>query len=334
MNSLLISCVLALGVPSLSAQPFPPPQQPCTSTGTQGQIEDAEQRAGLFAIAGQSYTVVFYAKCLVNARRPALPQTLTSVEISDAAGNVIYKKNFPYTIEQDHFQRNIAASAQLISGNTGAGIVIHYLAQTAASPAGASRAQEFWQLFGMVNGKLAPLGEPAPIGTGGEGGPAMGVVMRASNGTVSMINQPDTIEVRAWTGYFSVFVPLRVDWNHGGLAQGQRCVEMFAGALREVGCDMRVEAVRKPPADELAFVRFFSEANENMGIPEHVVVQKDSSVEFLGSRAITMWNEYAELIQPALSDVWLHVRIDHRAGWIHGEEDFAAVGLPAGSPAL
>jgi hypothetical protein len=28
----------------------------------------------------------------------------------------------------------------------------------------------------------------------------------------------------------------------------------------------------------------------------------------------------------------LHVRIDNRTGWIHGEDDFAAVGLPARSP--
>jgi len=324
---------LCLCVPRLSGEPFSLPQQPSTSATVQSEIEDAEQHAGPFAIAGQNYTVVLHEKRLAKTGASALARTLASVEISDAAGNAIYKKTFPYTIEQDHFQRNISASAQLISGKTGAGIVIRYLAQTAAPRASAIQAQEFWQLFGMANGKLAPLGKPAPIGVGGGGGPAMGVVMIASNGAVSMINQPDTIEIRAWTGYFSVFVPLRVDWNHGGLAQGQRCVEMFAGALRDTGCDMRVEAVRKPPADEFAFVRFFSEANENMGIPEHVVVQKDSNVEFLGASAIMTWSENSELIQPVLSDVWLHVRIDNRAGWIHGEEDFAAVGLPAGSPA-
>jgi hypothetical protein len=337
LKNSLLSCALAgflcLWVQRLAGEPFSPLQQPNTLAAIQSEIEDTEHHAGPFSIAGQNYTVVLNEKRLANTGPPALARTLAGVEIIDAAGNVIYKKSFPYTLEQDHFQRNISASAQLVSGKTGAGIVIHYLAQTAASGTSALRAQEFWQLFGMVNGTLAPLGKPAPIGTGAGGGPAMGVVMRASNGAVSMINQPDTIEVRAWTGHFSVFVPLRVDWNHGGLAQGQRCVEMFAGALRDTGCDMRVEAVRKPPADEFAFVRFFSEANENMGIPEHLVVQKDSSVELLGSQAITMWNENAELIQPVLSDVWLHLRIDNRAGWIHGEEDFAAVGLPAGSPA-
>ena len=161
----------------------------------------------------------------------------------------------------------------------------------------------------------------------------MGVMMRAANGTVSVIGAPDTVEVRAWMGSFYVFIPLRVDWGHGGLAQWQRCMEMMGGTLKEVGCDMRVDAARKPAVDEFTFLRLFAEANENQGSVEHVVVQKDSQLEILGSRAILIWTENAGLIQPVFPDIWLHLRIDNRTGWIHGEEDFAAAGLPAGSPA-
>jgi hypothetical protein len=258
---------------------------------------------------------------------------LAGVEISDAAGNVSYQKAFSYAIDQGRFQRSFSASAQSVSGKTGTGLVIYYREQTAASPTSALQTRESWQLFSFLNGKLAPLGKPAPIGEGMTGGPFMGVMMRAANGAVSVISQPDMIDVRAWTGYFYVFVPLRVDWNHGGLAQGQRCMEMIGGGLKEVGCDMRVEAVRKPPTDEFTFARLFAEANENMGNAEHVVVQKDSKVEILGASAIVTWNENGELTQPIIANVWLHVRIDDRAGWIHGEEDFSALGLPAASPA-
>jgi hypothetical protein len=333
-KSLLPACAgaasLCLGVLGSSGRPATP-QQPGTSAD--GRVEDAEQHAGPFAIAGQSCTVILHEKRLANVSDPTFARTLTGVEITDAAGNVSYQKTFSYVIERDRFQRSFSGSVQPASGKTGTGLVIYYREQTAASQTSALQTREFWQLFGFANGRLAPLGKPAPIGEGMTGGPFMGVMMREANGAVSVIGQPDTIEVRAWTGYFYVFVPLRADWSHGGLAQGQRCVEMIGGGLKEVGCDMRVAAVRKPPADEFTFARLFVEANENLGSVEHVVVQKDSKVEILGASAITTWNENDELIQPIIADLWLHVRIDDRAGWIHGEEDFSAVGLPAASPA-
>ena len=332
-KSLLPICAMAvplcLGVQNLSSRPAAP-QQP--SSSEDGRVQDAEYRTGPFAIAGQNYAVVLHEKRLANVSDPTLAETLAAVEIRDAAGNVSFQKAFSYAIDQDHFQSSLSASTELASGNTGTGLVIRYVERTAAAQTGQLETRESWQLFGLVNGKLAALGKPVPIGVPAAGGPFMGVMMRAANGTVSVISQPDTIEVRAWTRYFYVFVPLRVDWSHGGLAQGQRCMEMIGGGLKEVGCDMRVQAVRKPPADEFTFARLFVEANENMGEAEHVVIQKVSKIEILGSRAITTWNENGELIQPVFVDIWLHVRIDDHTGWIHGEEDFAAVGLLAGSP--
>lgn len=325
-----LAVFLCLGVQSLSGRPATP-QQP--GTRVDGPVQDADEQAGPFAIAGQNYSVVLHVKRLAGVSDPALAQMLAGLDISDAAGNLSYQKLFPYAMDQGRFSRNLTASVQSATGKTGAGLVIHYREQMTASQTSAAQITESWQLFGLVNGKLAPLGKPAPIGAGATGGPYMGVVMKAVNGSVSVISQPDTIELRVWTGYFYAFIPLRVDWNHGGLAQGQRCMEMIGGGLKEAGCNMRVEAARKPPGGEFAFARLFVEANDNPGSVEHVVIGKDSKIEILGCRAITTWNENGELIQPVFSDLWLQVRIDDRSGWIHGQEDFTAVGLPAGSPA-
>jgi hypothetical protein len=310
-----------------------PPASQQSSSSTDNPVEDAEQRTGPFTVAGLDYFVVLHDKRLTSVDAPAFARTLAGIEIKDADGNVSYQRGFPYAIEQGRFQRSLSASAQLASGNTGTGLVIYYREQTAASQTSAAQTSESWQLFGSVQGRLVSLGKPAPIGEGMTVGPFMGVMMRAANGSVSVIGQPDTIEVRAWAGNFYVFFPLRVDWNHSGLAQGQRCMEMLGGGLREVGCDMRVAANRKPPADEFTFIRLLPEAQEDPDAAQHLVVQKGSSVEILGSRAITSWNETGGLIQPVFSDVWLRVNVDGQQGWIHGEEDFAAVGLPAGSPA-
>jgi hypothetical protein len=303
------------------------------SVSTDASLRDIERREGPFALGGQSYTLILHEKTLANVSDATISRTLSRVEIVDAAGTISYEKNFPYAIENSRFQRNISASAQLMSGATGSGIVILYRETTAPSQTSSSHTTDSWQLFGVINGKFTLFARPAPIGDGVAGGPYMGTIMKATNGQLSVISQPDTIEVRAWTGNFYVFVPLRVDWNHGGLAQGQRCMEMIGGGLKEDGCYMRVESVRKPPTDEYTFARLFVEANEGMGMPEHVVVQKTSKVEILGSSAVTSWVESEELAQPVFSDIWLHVRIDARTGWIHGEEDFASVGLPTGRPA-
>lgn len=296
-------------------------------------LEDIQEQRGPFAIGEQNYTVLMHFKHLSSSSTPLFAQTLSSLEVRDATGTLAYEKTFPYALAEGHFQQSVSASVERLEGKTGVGLMVRYVQQNASPQPGQAPTSELWQLLSLVNGKLAPLGKPATIGEPNPGGTYMGVIMRAANGSVSVISQPDTIEVRAWTGSFYVFIPLRVDWSKGGLAQGQRCVERLAGPLQDVGCPMRVEASRKPPIEEFSFLRLFTEAHENFGSAEHVVLQKNSTVEILGSSAITTWNENDGLIQPVFSDVWLHVRTGGHDGWIHGEDDLAAVGLPAGSPA-
>jgi hypothetical protein len=308
------------------------PYQTTKSADPSG-VEDTDEQRGPFAIGEQNYTVVLHFKRLTAATDPLFKQTLADLGIRDTEGNVAYEKSFPLAATGARLLLGVSVSVDRLSGNTGAGLLLRYVERSTALQTAQSQTNEFWQLFGLVNGKLAPLAKPALIGEPDARGPYMGVIMRAANGTVSVVGQPDTIEVRAWTGNFYVFIPLRVDWNHGGLAQGQRCVERLASPLQDVGCPMRVEASRRASAEEFGFVRLFTEAHENFGTAEHVVLQKDSKVEILGSSAITTWNENGGRIRPVFSDVWLHVRIDSHDGWIHGEDDFTAVGLPAESPA-
>lgn len=264
-----------------------------------GNVEDVEERVGPFSIASQSYTVVLHEKRIPGLNETAFARALAAIEIQDAGRNTVYQKTFRVSVamEQERFDHSVSAAAELVTGKTGAGLVIHYREDTATPPPGASQIQESWQLFGLVNGELTLFGKPALIGQAGAGGPFMGVVMRAANGTATVIARPDTFALQVWTGYFFVFAPLRVDWSHGGLAQGQRCVERQLGKMREVGCPMRAEAIRKPSAETYTFARLFTEANENMGDPQHVVMQKGSKVEILGASAIVNWNGSGEMIR-------------------------------------
>jgi hypothetical protein len=79
-------CALAtlvwLAAPARSAQASA--QQPGAAAGIA--VEDSEQHAGPFSIAGRSYTVVLREKQLAGVSGSAFAQTLAGIEIDDAAG--------------------------------------------------------------------------------------------------------------------------------------------------------------------------------------------------------------------------------------------------------
>ena len=321
-----------LGPTFLRAQnpPGEPATSPTPAAPTHAETEEALARAGPFSIGGQQYVVLLLEKTIPGASGLSA-QTLTGMEIRDMAGNLVYEKAFAYQIGEGRFLRSVSATEQSSSGNTGRGLMMRY-SEHSATPAGDLVTSEWWQLFGLVNGKIAPLGKPAPIGDRAPSDPAEGAAAQSEDGSGAPASQLDTIELPAWTGSFRAMVPLRTDWNHGKLTPGARCIESTVDGSPQQGCDMRVEAVRKPSRDEFAFVRLFAEAHEKPGGAEHDVLQQDSNVEILGCHAITNWTSDGDAIRPVLSDVWLHLRIDDHEGWIHGDDDFTAVGLPAGRP--
>ena len=193
---------------------------------------------------------------------------------------------------------------------------------------------ESWQLFRLQDGNQTPLDPPAANRPFLANGIITGTALANAAGRITRINPADTIDLRTWGGNFYLTVPLRVDLQQGRTAPGQQCFEMTGGpgGLAEIGCEMRVEAVRKPVDAEFTFVRLFNEANENMGTPRHVVIRKDGNIEYVAASAIVKWNTSGDEFSADLSNVWLKVRIDNsdeNLGWIHTEEDFAAVGLPA-----
>jgi hypothetical protein len=98
--------------------------------------------------------------------------------------------------------------------------------------------------------------------------------------------------------------------------------------MREGGCELHVEVERTPVEDELTFVRLFTEADERFGTPKHVVVKRDSKVEFLGARVRVVPSAGSILEIGVADDPWVHVRIDGQEGWLHTQEDFSAIGVP------
>jgi hypothetical protein len=298
------------------------------------QLEDVEQRLGPFSINLQSFTVVLHTKRLHGAVDPNFAETLAQLEIQDRSGLPVYQKSFPYEVERGRFRRSVRASARLLPGRNLTGLLIRYVMAPPA-PDG----WEAWQIFRFRVGKLGVLDRPSDADlSAGAPGPFAGVFIRDGNGATPMplqASRADTVELRVWTGSFYVLVPMRVDWAAGKLLAGERCFELSGGGMIEKGCDLHVEAERRPCGSEFTFLRMFHDTVENEGDARHVVVKRDSKVEILGGRALLKWSGEGDLTQIGFLDLWLRVLIDdddEKQGWIHGEDDFAAVGLPSGSP--
>lgn len=277
------------------------------------QLQDLARSIGPLDLQGHGFTLALQIKQLrgAGAVDADFQETVAGMEIRDAGGKAQYRKTFPYKVAGDRFEETLAVHARVLRGDKGTGLLVTY-GMLPSTPLGG----QSWQVFGVIGGKLVPFSKP--LSTEGE------LVKIASDPRL----QADVLQFRVWTGNFFVILPVRLDWLAGRLMPAWRCWKMTSRGP-QARCQFQVEAERRP-ADELTFVRLFPDTDENQGVPEHAVVKKDSRVEFLAAEAALRWEEEPEGIGFGVSeDVWLKVQVDGKEGWIHREEDFRAIGLPA-----
>jgi len=287
-------------------------------------LEDSERELGPFTLAGQNFTVLVREKSLPGSPGRSCGQTLAALELRDAKDAALYQRTFPVEVEEGKFKHTMSASARLLAGKNLTGLLITYEWEHDGEVYGSA-----WQLFGFRDGKLGLY--DTEMGTNG---PSVTIV-RAQNGAYTSfptVPEGEAVEFRVWTGNFYLIVPMRVDWSHTKLIlePQQRCFIV----RREAGCDMRIEADRRPADAEMTFLRLFPGPEPNMGMVRHVVVKRNSKVQIMNASAVIHWSTSGDLIQLNVRDLWLRVLIDNsdeKEGWIQGAEDFAAVGLPARS---
>jgi hypothetical protein len=292
----------------------PQAAQMAASPAEQPGVKDVEERKGPFTIKGQTFTVVQHLK--LTRQKGAFDETLALLEIVDSGGVVQYRDDFPHAVDAGGF---CGASVKVISGSNGAGFLLDMACDPSSPESGGP-----WQILSVSNGKISPLGKPFS---------AEGQIDDFVPGEIKKIGNltqisPDELKIRLFTGYFYVSVALRVGWWEGGLALAQHCFYQTGHGLAPDGCEMPVEDVERLPSEqELTFARMFRESNAQ-GIPEHVVVKKDSQVEILAGKVFVTLEESKSGIDLDVGpDIWVKVRIDGKEGWIHTEEDLQAVGL-------
>jgi hypothetical protein len=302
------------------------------------QLEDLEQRLGPFSFHGENFTVVLHEKRLTGGRDAFFSQTLGTLEILDSKGAVQYQRVFKFGVEEGRFERSLTASARLLSGKYFTGLLISYRLRLASG-----ENAEAWQVFGYQDGRYKAqdarfriFDKPMRGDYGANTSAEMQLATPTGVVTKPMTPEGEIFEFRVWTGNFYLILPVGVDFAHGKLRPGIRCAGTGGGkpGMHEIGCDMRVEAERKPPEAETTFLRVLNDSEPVQGEPLHLVLDKNSKIEILKANAFVDWGLSGDLMQVAFRDVWLQVRIDgdeQKMGWIHTNEDFAAIGLPARS---
>lgn len=350
----LASPVLAIGAAMAAAAvssqdlsfSFSSIQQPSAapaSTQASPTLTNIVSREGPYPLGNQQYTVTLqYSGLLENSSRLASSanstSTLSRLEILDAQGKSLYQESFPYAVVQRRFTRTLSAYSSLLPGAGGGALVIRFIERLAPSPdAEPQLPKESWQVFGVVNGHLAPFGAVLPLGHGTDiavGGVVAAVMIKGGIEVMPMASTAEVLAFRVWTGHFYALVPVRFDWPHGKWGEGEQCYTTDSGTLRERGCIMPIEAVPEPrPSDaDTIYVHLFESPDGNLDNSLNVPISPDAQPEFLDMMAIVQWEANGQRVECSFRNLWLRIRIDGKEGWVEDQQAFDALGLPLAPP--
>jgi len=292
-----------------------------TQASTSPKVVVSDVTEGPFRVGNQSYTFVKHVQ-KIEGSKSADDLTVEWWELRDASGKPIYRQQCPVNFANGTFADTEDVDARELKASLGQGILLYGGGLPSAPGTG------WWvQVFGLINGKLTPLG--APMST--EGG-FIGEDVENYQPTAMFRGQRpqtvshDVLKFRVWAGNFSIVYSVILDWIQGTVRPAWRCTT----AQGQVSaCRYKVEAdpVR---GKEMTFVRLFPEPEDGF-TPKHVVVKPDSKIEYIEAEVPISWSTDQNNISFGVSNsgkLWLHIKVDGQDGWISGEEDFEAVGLP------
>ena len=190
----------------LPQSPAPALVQPAVSTTPIKQAVDVEQRLGPFSIAGREYTAILRKQVPAGAK-PGEGQTVVSIDIRDAAGIAQFSRAFANEGGGDGFIDTVSVSVIPLSGPTGNGLLVSYDMDSEPS-APEPESSGWWQVFGVVDGKLKPFSGPVLV---------QGDLLAADrSGRALAPGEPiaapgDVLQFKVWAGRFRLVFPVRID---------------------------------------------------------------------------------------------------------------------------
>jgi hypothetical protein len=323
----------------------PPAVQATVASTPAAEEKETERRLGPFSISGNDYTVVLRNRKQQPGSTQETGDTVVAMEIRDAAGAIQYQRKFPYQEANDTFSDAWSVDAHLLAGTNGTGLLVSYSFDTEPSAPQQSY-PDWWQVFGVVDGKLKPFG--APIYFEGQ----LGWDAAAKTGVYKSAGplgaHADALQFRIWTGHFRMIYPVRVDWAEGKMTPAEPCDDQpaTAGSGEIQACQYNVVPEPDRRIDNMTFVTLCARPDDKCENSQKVVVKPNSKVVLLVAQVKAHWNGGVAAGPSGKSgkpmdgmddaggagwaqtdELWLKVRIDGKEGWMHGEEDFNAFGL-------
>lgn len=336
----LVSTAVVAGLASVAAagpQQGPPAAASGSSTGQKYwpaiTIEGVTETLPPVTLRGRPFTVTVHKRRLVWPAEAAHTfsadddETAISFEIQDAAGARLYSRALDErlpAIESDlaevrrhgRLPFSTGVSARRLDGENGQALIVDWAELPSAPDACATSV-----ILGLFDDKLTPFSEPFCEHV---------ITDDRPGGTTKLKKDPKTgaefFEVREHTGFYSVIIPVRVDFLMAKLLPVRSCIRLDAPEPLREYCEFPVEAERRPDKDE-TFVRLFPVADES-ATPKHIVVKPSSAVQFLFALAPNVLDRYGRWkLFPHDELLWLKVRIDGVEGWVRAQEDLNALGL-------
>jgi hypothetical protein len=310
--------LLAAAVLAVTAMPQSKPDSPV--------LQPFTRKLGPFPVQGQPYYVVVHGRQLAWPKEanhkfdPDDEETTESFEITDATGQALYRRsiadetqpiNPQEVVREKRFPFTTGLSVARFEGSGGSGLLLIWGDLPSAPDACGT-----YQFFAPRAGKLAPMSEPFCSEIDMEY-PQSGPLLKLQRDTVT---GADVFHEIVNTHRFRILVPVRVDFMRGQLLAAHHCRQLTSRGY-EALCEFPVRAERIP-LDEDTFLRLSAEPDSGQ-TPAHVIVHRNSKVEFLG--AFTGYNFGDGKLE---DNPWLKVRIDGKTGWIRDDEDLSAIGLP------
>lgn len=238
------------------------------------------------------------------------------VQIRDERGVPHYEERFDPPLRGGTPEWTTSVSAQALRGQRGQGLVLFYQRMPSPPLSGMKV-----RVFGLQGSQLEPIAPHLTV----YGSFAELPASREPN--VLFLFPDERMDVELWQGYFGMTIPLRVRLSDCTPA-AQPCIRP---AIRrgDIVPGLSLLHVRVPELQisSPATLTMY-DAPEGL-ITTQVPVRRNSRVEVIEAAA-DIFNEMSDGVTHIRSRRdWLHVSVDGRDGWIHGEESYTAIGLSA-----